>query len=99
MIYQSFLSKWGFTCACSSCTSETDDALLTSTARLEADIRRQVRGAGADQDWGEIARSQASVVTNLRMMTFAPLLLPMEAADLVCMAQMGRQQHLGTGHK
>ena len=77
---------------------ETDDSLLTTTARLEADIRRGVSRQG-DKDWAEIARCQDQVVTNLQLMTFAPLLLPMEAADLVCMAQMGRQQHLGTSHK
>ena len=32
------------------------------------------------------------VVTNLQQMSIAPLLLPMEAGDLVCMAQMGRHQ-------
>ena len=31
-------------------------------------------------------------MTNLQQMSIAPLLLPMEAADLVCMAQMGRDQ-------
>ena len=76
-----------------------DDDLLTATAKLEADIRHQVTRLGADKDWAEIARNQAQVVTNLQQMTFSPLLLPMEAADLVCMAQMGRQQHLGTDHK
>ena len=32
------------------------------------------------------------VVTNLQQMSLSPLLLPMEAADLVCLAQMGRHQ-------
>ena len=31
-------------------------------------------------------------MTNLLQMSIASLLLPMEAADLVCIAQMGRQQ-------
>ena len=35
------------------------------------------------------------MVTSLQQLSFCPLLLPMEAADLVCMAQMGRQQELG----
>ena len=96
---QDDLSKWGFQCECASCTQETDDTLLTSTAKLEANIRRQVTRPGNEKDWAEIARNQAQVVTNLQQMTFAPLLLPMEAADLVCMAQMGRQLHLGTAHK
>lgn len=90
---QDELRKWGFECECASCSLETDDCLLTNTARLEADIRRGVSRQG-DKDWAEIARCQHQVVTNLQLMTFAPLLLPMEAADLVCMAQMGRQQHL-----
>ena len=32
------------------------------------------------------------MVTSLQHLSFCPLLLPMEAADLVCMAQMGRDQ-------
>ena len=32
------------------------------------------------------------MVTNLQQMSLSSLLLPMEAADLVCMAQMGRQE-------
>ena len=35
---------------------------------------------------------QIQVVTNLQKMSLSSLLLPMEAADLVCMAQMGRQE-------
>ena len=31
-------------------------------------------------------------MTNLQQMSISSLLLPMEAADLVCMAQMGRQK-------
>ena len=37
-------------------------------------------------------KTHFQVVTNLQQMSLAPLLLPMEAADLVCMAQMGRDQ-------
>ena len=91
------LKKWGFICNCHSCTSGDEEDLIDETSKIENDIRQHVSKTKSDKnktDWARIAQMQDKVVTNLQQLSFSSLLLPMEIVDLVCMSQIGRQQHL-----
>ena len=94
---QKELKKWGFICNCSSCTLGGEEDLINATAKIEKEIRQHVSKTKSDKiktDWAKLAQMQDEVVTNLQQLSFSILLLPMEIVDLVCMAQIGRQQHL-----
>ena len=95
---QKQLNKWGFICNCPSCTSGVEEEeLIIATGKIENEIRKhisQIKSNKNKTNWAKLAQYQNEVVKNLQQLSFSSLLLPMEIADLICLAQVGRQQEL-----